>query len=42
MKFDGLFFVLAVSLILGAARLVWNYANLLYEVEILRKKMGKN
>jgi hypothetical protein len=42
MNNDGLTFVLVVSLIVGAAKLVWSYANLLYEVQDLRKKLGKN
>lgn len=42
MRNDGLFFVLAVSSILGVAKLIWSYANLLYEVQDLRKKLGKS
>jgi hypothetical protein len=42
MKADGLTFVLIVSSILGIAKLFWNYANLLYEVQDLRKKLGKS
>jgi hypothetical protein len=41
MKNDGLAFVLIVTSIIGVAKLLWNYANLLYEVQDLRKKLGK-
>jgi hypothetical protein len=42
MNVDGLTFVLIVTSIIGAAKLFWNYANLLYEVQDLRKKLGKS
>ena len=41
MKNDGLAFVLAVIAIFGFAKLIWNYVNLFYEVQDLRKRLGK-
>jgi hypothetical protein len=41
MKNDGLTFVLMVVAIIGLAKLVWSYVNLFYEVQDLRKRLGK-
>jgi hypothetical protein len=41
MKNDGLTFVLIVVSIIGLAKLVWSYVNLFYEVQDLRKRLGK-
>lgn len=42
MKNDGVSFVLIVLLIIGLAKFIWSYINLAYEVQILRKKLGKD
>ncbi len=41
MKNDGLTFVFAVVTILGFAKFIWSYVNLFYEVQDLRKRLGK-
>jgi hypothetical protein len=41
MKNDGLTLVLIVVAIIGLAKLVWSYVNLFYEVQDLRKRLGK-
>jgi len=41
MKNDGLLFVIVVSAIIGIARMIWSYINLVYEVRELREKLGK-
>jgi hypothetical protein len=41
MKNDGLTFVLIIIAIIGFAKLVWSYVNLFYEVQDLRKRLGK-
>jgi hypothetical protein len=42
MKNDGITFVLIVLAIIGAAKMIWSYINLLYEVQDLRRRLGKN
>ncbi|MFO7447533.1 MAG: hypothetical protein R6W90_14275 [Ignavibacteriaceae bacterium] len=41
MKNDGVTFVLIVLAIIGLARMIWSYINLVYEVQDLRKRLGK-
>ena len=42
MKNDGLTFLLIVVAIIGIARMIWSYINLVYEVQDLRKRLGKS
>jgi|GEM_PF-3624878 hypothetical protein len=42
MKNDGLTFVIIVSLIIGLGRMIWSYINLFYEVQDLRRRLGKS
>lgn len=41
MKNDGLTFLLVIVSFIGIAKLVWSYVNLFYEVQDLRKRLGK-
>jgi hypothetical protein len=42
MKNDGVAFIIVVGGIIGLAKMIWSYINLAYEVEDLRKKLGKD
>ena len=41
MKTNGVIFVALVVAVIGLAKLVWSYVNLFYEVQDLRRKLGK-
>jgi hypothetical protein len=42
MKNDGVAFIMVVGGIIGAAKFVWSYICLAYEVQDLRKRLGKD
>jgi hypothetical protein len=41
MKNDGVTFILIVLSIIGLAKMIWSYINLVYEVQDLRRRLGK-
>jgi hypothetical protein len=42
MKNDGLAFVLIVLAIIGLGKMIWSYINLVYEVQDLRQRLGRD